>query len=170
MEFGKAPVIVMDIAATLPKSGSTTWADEVEAEEAEFGQGMILIDLCHGCMQSTLRLAGIRLRRQTLQRGAMSIAWGNGTLHRALYSCIIFMIILNDDRAMSAPAGCVQTTEEVLVLQLLFPLIARYIMIDTSQCHQYMGELQSQLKLQRNGRKFLINRPIGLSLAMWHMI
>lgn len=80
------------------------------------------------------------------------------------------MITVNDDRVMSALPGCLQTTEEVLVLQLLFPLIARYIMIDTSQCHQYMVELQSQLQLQRNGRKFLINHPIGLSLAMWHMI
>ncbi|KAI8111937.1 hypothetical protein M9435_004434 [Picochlorum sp. BPE23] len=34
----------MDIAATLPKSGSTTWADEVEAEEAEFGQAPLPID------------------------------------------------------------------------------------------------------------------------------
>lgn len=49
----------MDIGAALPKSGSTTWADEVEAEEAEFGQGMIFYSTLFGPIGTPCEPVGV---------------------------------------------------------------------------------------------------------------
>ena len=95
----------MDIAATLPKSGSTTWADEVEAEEAEFGQGMDFYSSLTWLYAFDESLVGIRLRRQTLQRSAMLTACSNRISRHSLYSLKIDMAIAHDNRAMSAPSG-----------------------------------------------------------------
>lgn len=50
----------MDIGAALPKSGSTTWADEVEAEEAEFGQGTVFNLTIVGTIGTPCEPVGVR--------------------------------------------------------------------------------------------------------------